>query len=213
VATRQDRDREIRAFVAVALDARARAAAGEAIRVLRAAPGGAEVRWVREESLHVTLRFLGNMAPSRIPELVRRVRAETSALAPFSLRPQGVVPFPDVRRPRVAALRLAPEAPLEALAAAVERAAVACGFAPEERRFRAHCTLGRMKPRGRYPAVTAPVTPPGFTLDVTEAVLFRSDLDRDGAKYTRLESLPLAAPDASDHPQRATTSTGGTETS
>ena len=42
--------------------------------------------------------------------------------------------------------------------------------------------------------------------DVTEAVLFRSDLGRDGAKYTRLESLPLAAPDASDHPRWETTS-------
>jgi hypothetical protein len=69
-----------------------------------------------------------------------------------------------------------------------------------------------VKPPGRYPGVTVPVTPAGFTLDVTEAVLFRSDLDRDGAKYTRLESLPLAAPGVSDHPQRATTSTGGKET-
>lgn len=200
MATPPDRGHEIRAFVAVALDVRARAAAREAIRQLRAAPGGADVRWVREESLHVTLRFLGNVAPSRIPELVRRVRAEIAALAPFSLRPQGVVPFPDARRPRVAVLRLAPEAPLAALAAAVERGVVASGFAAEERPFRAHCTLGRVKPRGRYPAVTAPVTAPGFTLDVTEAVLFRSDLKRDGAKYTRLESLPLAAPDASDSP-------------
>jgi RNA 2',3'-cyclic 3'-phosphodiesterase len=213
VATRPDRGDEIRVFVAVALDARARAAAGEAIGRLRAAPGGADVRWLREESLHVTLRFLGNVAPARIPDLVRRMRAETAGLAPFALRPVDVVPFPNARRPRVAALRLEPEAPLAALAAAVERGVVASGFAAEARRFRAHCTLGRVKPRGHYPAVTAPVTAPGFTLDVTEAVLFRSHLDRDGAKYTRLESLPLAAPSASDHPQRETTSTGGTETS
>ena len=209
MATPPDPGHEIRAFVAVSLDARARAAAGEAIRVLRAAPGGPELRWVREETLHVTLRFLGNLAPSRIPELVRRVRAETSQVAPFRLRPGAVAPFPDARRPRVVALALEPEAPLAELAAAVERGAQAAGFAPETRRFRAHCTLGRVPLRGRFPAVTVPVTVPGFTLDVTEAVLFRSDLARAGARHTPLERLPLASSRAVDHPHQEATSTRG----
>jgi RNA 2',3'-cyclic 3'-phosphodiesterase len=200
VAAPPDSARESRTFVAVALDARARAAAVAATRALRDAPGGDGVRWVREEALHVTLRFLGNVSPARIPELVRCVRGETAGLASFRVRPRAAEPFPNARRPRVVALALEPEAPLAALAAAVERGVVAAGFAPEPRRFRAHCTLGRLKPGARYPAVTVPVTPPGFTLDVTEAVLFRSDLGRDGAKYTRLESLPLAAPDALDSP-------------
>lgn len=205
---RPDVGHEIRAFIAVPLDARARAAALQATRALRAAPHGDRVRWVREENLHVTLRFLGNLAPARIPELVRRVRAETQELQPFSLRPGPVVPFPDARRPRVVALVLEPQAPLVALAAAVEQGVVAAGFAPESRRYRAHCTLGRVEPRGRYPDVTAPVTVPDFTLDVTEAVLFRSDLERAGARHTPLERLPLAAPRAHDHPHQDATSTG-----
>ena len=206
--TRPEAGHEIRTFIAVPFDARARAAALHAIRELRAAPHGDAVRWAREEALHVTLRFLGNLAPTRIAELVRRVRAETRRVAPFQLHPGHVLPFPDARRPRVVALTLEPEEPLASLAAAVERGVVAAGFAPESRRFRAHCTLGRTQPRGRYPDVTAPVTVPDFTLDVTEAVLFRSDLERSGARHTPLERLPLAAPHAGDHPQQDEKSTG-----
>ena len=100
MATHPDAAHEIRAFVAVPLDARARAAAYEAVHVLRAAPRGDSVRWAREETLHVTLRFLGHLAPARIPELVRRIRAETARVEPFRLRPGRVAPFPDARRPR-----------------------------------------------------------------------------------------------------------------
>jgi 2'-5' RNA ligase len=119
------------------------------------------------------------------------------------------VPFPNARRPRVIALVLEPAAPLAALAAAVERGAQAAGFAPESRRFRAHCTLGRVPPRGRFPDVTVPVTVPDFTLDVREAVLYRSDLEPAGARHTALERLPLAAPRHDDHPHREATSTRG----
>jgi 2'-5' RNA ligase len=107
----------------------------------------------------------------------------------------------------VVALTLEPEAPLAELAAAVERGVAAAGFAPESRSFRAHCTLGRTQPRGRYPDVTAPVTVPDFTLDVTEAVLFRSDLERGGARHTPLERLPLAST-RDDHPQQDEQSKG-----
>jgi 2'-5' RNA ligase len=208
VQTRPEAAHEIRSFIAVPLDVRARAALRPALRELRAAPHGERVRWVREEALHVTLRFLGNLAPARIPELVRRVRREVRELPVFALHPGRIFPFPDARRPRVVALGLEPEAPLEALAAAVERGVVAAGFPAETRRFRAHCTLGRVEPRGRFPAVTAPVTSQGFTLSVTEAVLFRSDLERTGARHTPLERLPLAASRKDDHPHQDEQSTG-----
>jgi len=88
---------------------------------------------------------------------------------------------------------------------------VAAGHAPESRPFRAHCTLGRVRGHGRPAAiaVTVPVTVPDFTLHVTEAVLFRSQLERSGARYTPLESLPLAGPGGNDHPYQDEESTGG----
>lgn len=211
---RPEAGHEIRAFIAVPFDADARAAAAAAVARLREAGVGREVRWVRAEELHVTLRFLGNVALASLPELVLRVRAETNRLTPFRLRPGAVVPFPSARRPRVVALGLEPEPDLARLAAAVERGVVAAGHAPESRPFRAHCTLGRIRGPGRpSPRVTAPVTVPAFTLLVNEAVLYRSEPERRDARYTPLERLPLRGPSANDHPYQDEKSTGGNEAS
>ena len=123
----------------------------------------------------------------------------------FRLTLGGVRAFPAPRRPRVVVLELAPEAPLAELAAAVERGVVAAGFAPEQRPFRAHLTLGRVRSPNRGVAVTSPVTTEGEAFDVAEAVLFRSELQRSGARHTPLERVPLGGREGSedtglDHP-------------
>jgi 2'-5' RNA ligase len=180
----------IRAFFAIELGESARRAAAELARWLREVPGGDGVRWVRPEALHVTLRFLGDIDPARAAPLARRARLEVARLGPFALRLGRAELFPTPRRPRVVALGLEPAAPLEALAAAVERAVVAEGFAPEERAFRAHLTLGRVRDR-RFPSVAgAKLAAAEFAVE--EAVLFRSELQPAGPRYTPLERIPLA---------------------
>ena len=181
-----------------------RRAAATLARELQGLPGGDRVRWVRPESLHVTLRFLGATDPDLVPELVSRVGEQVASLAAFRLQLGAPQLFPSPRRPRVVALELRPLAPLAALAAAVERGVVEAGFAPEERPFRAHLTLGRLKDsRARALDVTVPDTTPGEALDVMEAVLFRSDLPRSKGshvRYTPLARLPLGAAGGPDHP-------------
>lgn len=181
----------IRAFFAIELGDAARRAAAELARWLREAPGGEGVRWVRPEALHVTLRFLGDVDPARAAPLASRARLELAALSPFVLRLGPAELFPTPRRPRVVALGLEPAAPLEALAAAVERAVVAEGFAPEPRAFRPHLTLGRVRDR-RFPSVAAAPLP-AQELAVRESILFRSELSPGGSRYTPLERIPLGA--------------------
>jgi len=181
---------EIRAFVAIDLDNAARRAAAGVLSRLRSGPDAGAVRWVRPEALHVTLRFLGNIDASRVAPLARAVGAELARVAPFELALGAVALFPTPRRPRVVALELEPEARVAELAAAVERGAVAAGFAPEPRRFRAHLTLGRI-PGARPPALPGAADAPGARFRVGEAVLFRSDLSPSGARYTPLERMPL----------------------
>src|SRR5262245_269882 len=164
----------IRAFIAVELSDAARRAAAAVCQALRAAAGGPDVRWVRPEALHVTLRFLGQLETSRLPALVESVAAALAGSAPFRLELGAVQLFPGPGRPRVVVLEVGPEAPLAALAAAVERGVVAAGCEPEPRRFRPHLTLGRVRGRAAPDVATAP--PPPSPFEVTEAVLFRSDL-------------------------------------
>jgi 2'-5' RNA ligase len=215
----------IRAFFAIELGEPARRAAADVARRLREAPGGDGVRWVRPEALHVTLRFLGDIEPAQAPRLASRASRELAALRPFALRLGPVELFPTPSRPRVVALGLEPAGPLVELAGAVERAVVAEGFAPEERPFRAHLTLGRVRearqqaqraarrsrakggpplepgrPQGaRFPSVAAPAVP-AAELAVEEAVLFRSDLSPAGSRYTPLERVALGGGAPVHHP-------------
>jgi len=148
---------------------------------------------VRREALHVTLRFLGNIGTEQVAPLRSSIGAAVSGLPAFRLDLGAVQHFPSTRRPRVVALEVAPEADLSALAAAVERATREQGFEPEERPFRAHLTLGRVK-SGRAPATRGLMAPTGTGCAVEEVVLFRSELRRAGARYTPLARMPLAAP-------------------
>jgi 2'-5' RNA ligase len=180
----------IRAFFAIDLDDAAREAVCDVLHVLRESPGSEGVRWVRREALHVTLRFLGNIDPEQVVALAHAVGAEVAGQVPFAMTLGAVRLFPSPRRPRVVALEMAPEAELFELAAAVERGTGACGFEPEDRRFRAHLTLGRIK-KGRGPATQGLCVPDGTATPVEDVVLFRSELQRSGAKYSPLERMAL----------------------
>jgi len=186
-------DAAIRTFIAVELDDATRRASAAAIRELRAGPGGDRIRWARPETLHVTLRFLGDIDPARVPVLSAALRAETAGVRPFALTFGDLGAFPSLRRPQVVFFRVGPQQPLDALAGAVERAAVRAGFAAAARPFRPHLTLGRAR-RGKSVPVTAAVTPPGDSRVVDEIVLFRSRLARSGATHTPLDRIALGRP-------------------
>jgi 2'-5' RNA ligase len=190
----------LRTFIAVPLDASVRRHVAERIRVLRELPGGDAVRWVRSENLHMTLRFLGNIERGIVPDLAASVREEIAGLAPFQAEVGGVCVFPSAKRPRVMVLDMEPAAALAQLASAVERGVQRAGFDAEERPFRAHLTLGRMagrSGRGRrvshagFPDTANLEVSRSVSFEVTESVLFQSELLRSGARYTALERFPL----------------------
>jgi 2'-5' RNA ligase len=180
----------IRAFLAIDLDESSREAVCDVLAALRVSPGGEDVRWVRREALHVTLRFLGTIEPAQVEPLARAVGSELAGQEPFALTLGEVQLFPSPRRPRGVALEVGPEPELSELAAAVARGTEACGFEPEDRPFRAHLTLGRIQ-RGRGPALQGLRVPEGSASRVGDVVLFRSELSRSGAKYTPLERMGL----------------------
>lgn len=181
----------VRTFFAIDLGPGARAAARAAVQELRDAPGGDEVRWVRPEGLHVTLHFLGDIEWAQAPPLARSVGEAVRGIEPFHLELGAARRFPSARRPRVVALEVQPAEPLSALAAAVGQGLLREGIEPENRPFRAHITLGRIRrgagPDPRGVEVTASTA-------VDEIVLFRSELLRSGARYTPLERVGFGHP-------------------
>ncbi|MEE8490599.1 MAG: RNA 2',3'-cyclic phosphodiesterase, partial [Acidimicrobiia bacterium] len=90
----------IRAFIAVELGEELRVALAEAQASLKATLNS-RLQWVRPESLHVTLKFLGDVGEDRIPDLERAMTLVAGAHSGFSLEVGGLGVFPDSRQPRI----------------------------------------------------------------------------------------------------------------
>ena len=181
-----------RCFVAVTLGDPTRAALIEYLERLRATVAG--VGWTRPENLHLTLKFLGDVAPARVPSLTERLRLAVAAEPAFTARVGGVGAFPSLARPQ--ALWIGVGSPrVAALAAAVESACEREGFEPERRPFRPHVTLGRVRDRRPRPDLSFLARDGDRELGiapVADVVLFRSELQARGARHSVLARLPLA---------------------
>ena len=188
----------VRAFFAIELSPEARNAADDVASELRGRAGGDCIRWVRPENFHVTLRFLGDIARSRVPVVAECVAdciaGSPGGYEPFEMHLGEISAFPSLRRPRVVTLDVAPHAPLEALASTLERGvqqAGLLGLSRDGHPLRSHLTLGRVRRGGRPPSLEAARPTDPAPTPVEEIVLFRSELSHTGARYTRLERIPL----------------------
>jgi 2'-5' RNA ligase len=180
---------EVRAFVALELDARLREAMGELQARLRPRLGG--IRMTRPEGIHLTLRFLGDTSPAQVETLRPLLAAAAVACPAAEARVGGLGTFPERGSPRVLWLGLDVPSAVYDLQRACERAARAAGFEREERPFRAHLTLGRWRDRAARPDL--PPADLGAT-PLDSLVLFKSDLRPEGAVYTSLARFALGRP-------------------
>lgn len=166
----------------------------------RAAPG---VRWVRPESLHLTLKFIGEFDEARLEELQRALAAVGGQ--PFDVS-FGGVGFFTPRSPRVFWVGVDAGYELPALARAVDQAAVSLGVPAEEREFNPHLTLARSgsgRPQGspkdrdkpkmyELRALVEGKEPPRFgTMTAREFCLYESKLSPGGAQYAKLARFRL----------------------
>jgi 2'-5' RNA ligase len=184
----------VRSFVALLLDDAVRQAlAAEIDRLRPRAPG---VSWVAPENLHLTLKFLGSVATPGIDAIGSALAAAAAESDAFDLTVQGVGAFPSPARARVIWAGSGNGVPAAtALAGRVDAALAPLGFAPEDRPFTAHITLGRV--RGGRPdpalaeALAAAAARPFGVVHAARVSLMRSDLSPRGSRYTELAGWPL----------------------
>jgi 2'-5' RNA ligase len=105
--------------------------------------GALPVRWVKPEAMHLTLKFLGEVAAERQEELAGALRRAAASSRAVVVTVADFGAFPDPRRPRVLWAGISPEPGLELLQHQVEQEFGPLGFPPEGRPFRPHLTLGR----------------------------------------------------------------------
>ncbi len=153
------------------------------------------IRWVPQENLHVTLKFLGSRDQSLIKDLVETMRKATDYL-PLTLTVGGVGAFPSLGSARVIWVGASDlEGRVDKVYNVLEKGAAKCGFPKEKRPYRPHITIGRAR---KGPITITPEVAGRFDqelpLEIDEILLFSSQLTSTGAEYTVLERIGRVRP-------------------
>jgi len=185
----------IRAFVALPLPGSVRDAIRRAQDALKA--HRFKIRWVRPESIHLTLKFLGDVNPTDIDRIQTALEQAAANSGTLTLCAKGFGVFPNIRKPRV--LWVGVSGDIDRLfncQRRVEEELAQIGFPAESRRFKAHLTIGRSKGSidgGRLMKAfeeLSGIESPRFTADTV--ILYQSQLRPRGAVYTALRQIPLS---------------------
>lgn len=202
-----------RLFVAVPLPAAAATEVADVVETVRGQdlPAGAhDVRWVRLDGLHLTLRFLGPTAESQIAGTVAAVERAAAGSPPIDAEIGGAGTFPPVGRPRTLWVGVSAGGPaLEDLAARVGRELSAAGWPPDARPLRAHLTLARSDgiAVGRLVAdrLVAAMAGRRIPCPIERIGLFESITGGGPARYVPVAETTLAGPDRTDSVYHRTT--------
>ena len=153
-------------------------------------------RWVAADALHITLKFLGELADSRVPAVGGALAAAAQGIPPFDVELGDLGAFPSLARPSILWVGARAGAALGELHQRVERAFIPLGFEAEPRKFHPHVTVARVNKDGRirdrsvmdrmraqfdYTAV----------FRATSVDLMQSRLGRDRARYEIIEQMEL----------------------
>jgi 2'-5' RNA ligase len=197
-------DFSMRLFVALDIDEDVRSRIARFLDGVRGfAP---EARWVRPESLHVTLKFIGEKSDDEVEKIKRGLEAISADAFEMNIRGYGF--FPGARAPRVFWVGIEAGARLSSLAALVDGKLATINIPKEEHAFNPHLTLARaagesrsrrkekadVSPRGfaHLQGKLAALSTPEFgTMTVREFFLYRSQLSPGGSKYTKLAGFAL----------------------
>jgi len=160
------------------------------------------VKWVDPNSIHLTLKFLGNIAVGRINEIIRAMEEAVLGISPFHLEVRELGAFPNFKRVQVAWVGVGGEVDkLVQLQQRIDSNLAPLGFAIETRPFTAHLTLARLRDRAspderqRFGQLIAGARfESAYTIKVDAVSLMKSQLTREGAIYSRLSSVGLNKP-------------------
>jgi 2'-5' RNA ligase len=163
----------------------------ERVRAHGVPAGSRDVRWVRLDSLHITLRFIGPTPEAAIAGAVAATQAAADTVAPFQLAVGRAGAFPSAARPRALWLDVRTgEAPLAALARTVDHELVRAGWSFGDKPFRGHLTLARADGVAAGATVAARLKSEAADLDVRfdvhEIGLFESLTGGGPARYEPL---------------------------
>ena len=165
-----------------------------------------EARWVRPESLHVTLKFIGEQSEDRVAAITERLRSVTLPGMEISFRGYGF--FPTTKAPRVFWVGIQSGPALAELAGSIDTGLTELNIPREDRTFSPHLTLARSGAGSGSPKWRKGDGPNSVfatlqkrlaamsnldfgTMTAREFFLYQSQLSRGGSQYRKLQGFPL----------------------
>ena len=179
-----------RIFAAIELSTGIRNRIQQHIEQLRAAVPDCQPSWSRVESMHLTVKFFGDVEQSKIAQIADAASRSVKNFSSFQILIHGTGVFPKPSQPRV--IWIGVEDPTKQLLRLQSEFEVECareGFTKEVRPFRPHLTIARIrKPEGarKLAEVNNNLGFETMNLEIKELVVFRSELSSKGSKYTAL---------------------------
>jgi len=185
----------IRSFIAIPLNPEIISRIEKTQEELKTLP--ADVKWVNPKSIHLTLKFLGNIEEGSIETIAQGIQDGIKGFKPWSAAVKNMGAFPSLKSPRVVWIGIEDQrGELVKLQNHIEKEMSKLGFEEERRKFSAHLTLGRVRSsRGKDELVK-------YLLDereqvfgeikVDRVILFKSELKLTGAVYTVLKEFTFS---------------------
>jgi 2'-5' RNA ligase len=189
---------QLRSFVAIELPQEAKKGLARLRRGLES-DEHRFVKWVDPQGIHLTLKFLGNIAAKRVAEITEAIERAAKGISPFRLEISGIGVFPSLSQVRVFWVGVGGEVDrLSGLQQNIDSALATLGFAKEERPFVPHLTLARIREGTSPPErksfgelVGSTIFEDRYSIDVGAVKLMRSQLTPAGAIYTCLSVVGL----------------------
>jgi len=192
-------NQQIRSFIAIELPEEVKTGLRRIQTELKL-PEHTFVKWVAPESIHLTLKFLGNISPQKVTEITEVMEQASQGVSPFHLEVTEVGAFPNLRQPRV--LWLGIKGAIDKLVAwqqRIDSGLVPLGFSKETRPFTPHLTLARLRdgasPKDRVSFGEMIMKTPvevSYKINVNSLSLMKSQLLPGGAVYSRLAEVKLS---------------------
>jgi RNA 2',3'-cyclic 3'-phosphodiesterase len=188
-------DQTYRTFIGIELPPEIRHRIKEHVDQLRAAFPQVRASWSREDNLHLTLKFLGEIPVTRIDALSKACSEAIKQIEPFELTIRGCGSFPPHGKPKVLWIGIedadaeAQATRLHQLHTAIEDSCAGHGFEREARSYHPHLTIARIREAKDSRALAEHHRQTDFapqTFSVSEVVVFRSELGSSGSKHSAL---------------------------
>jgi RNA 2',3'-cyclic 3'-phosphodiesterase len=184
---------DLRCFIALEIPSNIKASLADVLDRLK--KSGADIKWLSDNNIHLTLKFLGNTDDTLIVLLKEALCKKISFYDRFYITITGTGCFPDKRHPRVIWAGIEESKILERLQKDIEDITTESGFTADKKKFSPHLTLGRVRSQRRSAEAIKILdefkTHRFGDAEINSIVLMKSELTPGGARHTCLAEIPF----------------------